>query len=164
MTALPSWADRVADLDAAARAAAQPGRAEQEKQYLKSGLTHLGCPVPALRRIVRGVPVTDRDDLLGLVATMWSEPIHERRMAAVMLLVGHQSLLQPGDIEIVEALARQCLTWALLDELAVHAAGPLLDRHPAGRPDPRPVGGRRRRVDPTSDLARPPRRAPRWRR
>jgi 3-methyladenine DNA glycosylase AlkD len=130
MAAPPSWSARVLDLDAAARVAAQPGRAEQEKQYLKSGLTHLGCPVPDLRRIVRAVPVADRDDLLGLVDTLWSEPIHERRLAAVMLLVGHQSLLQPGDIEIVETLARQCLTWALLDELAVHAAGPLLDRHP----------------------------------
>lgn len=123
----------VAELDAQLRAAGRPQRAEAERRYLRSELTHYGCPVPAVRAIARRVAIADRGQLLAVVAELWAEPVHERRLLAVVLLVSHQRMLEPDDIDAVERLLRESRTWALLDELAAKVAGPLLDRHPDRR-------------------------------
>jgi 3-methyladenine DNA glycosylase AlkD len=39
-------------------------------------------------------------------------------------------LLDPDDVVLIERLAREARTWAIVDRLAVDVAGPLLDRHP----------------------------------
>ena len=119
-------------VESALREAAIPGRAEKEKAYLKSELTHLGAPVPAIRKVVRSTrrahPDLTHDDLVALVAELWSAPVHERRMAAVEFLVLANSLLVSEDIELVERLIREAKTWALVDTLAVSVTGGLIDR------------------------------------
>src|SRR2546428_12406082 len=49
---------------------------------------------------------------------------------AVLLLEAYVSRLQPSDIQLLERLIRESKTWALVDELAIVIAGPLLQRSP----------------------------------
>jgi 3-methyladenine DNA glycosylase AlkD len=117
------------------RAVARPERAEQEKRYLKSDLAFLGASVWEIRRVVqaflKGMGQLDHDGLTSLVEALWSEPIHERRMAAVALLEAHPRLLGPGDLGLIERLLRESRTWALVDGLAVHVVGSVLVARPA---------------------------------
>jgi len=116
------------------RAAGRPERAEQEKAYLKSDLEFLGASVWEIRRVVqsfvRGAPPLNHETLLALVAALWAQPVHERRMAAVVLLEAHPSLLSPGDLPFIERLLRESRTWALVDGLAADVVGGILAASP----------------------------------
>jgi 3-methyladenine DNA glycosylase AlkD len=111
-----------------------PERAKQEQRYLKSDLRHLGATVWQIRREVRSFakerPDLSHSDLVALVEALWSEPVHERRMAAVFLLEGCPGLVGPGDLPLIERLIRESRTWALVDGLAGDVTGRLLVRHP----------------------------------
>ena len=129
-------AGRLADLlTDELRAAARPERAEQEKACLKSDLEFLGASVWEIRRVVqsfvRGAPPRSHDDLLALVAALWERPVHERRMAAVVLLELHPKLLSPADLPFIERLLRASRTWALVDGLAADVVGRILTASPA---------------------------------
>ena len=117
------------------RAVARPERAEQEKRYLKSGLAFLGASVWVIRRVVqafaKGAAPLTHDRLLALVEALWAQPIHERRMAAVVLLELHPKLLSPADLPLVERLLRESRTWALVDGLAANVVGGILATWPA---------------------------------
>ena len=111
-----------------------PQRAEKERAYLDSGLRHLGARVPTTRRAVtqllRDRADLDRDGVLGLVEALWAEPVHERRLAAVEVLVARSQLLLPKDLPLLERLVREARTWALVDGLATKALGRLRERCP----------------------------------
>ena len=70
----------------------------------------------------------DRPDLIELVAHLWSRPVFERRMMAVLLLEAFEPLLRPADMKLLERLIRESKTWAFVDELAVAIVGPLVER------------------------------------
>jgi 3-methyladenine DNA glycosylase AlkD len=110
-------------------------RAVQEKRYLKSALSFHGATLPQIERTVRSLtvqhPITDHDWLLALVEALWAKPVHERRMAAVMLLERHRTLLAIGDLALLERLLRESRTWAYVDALAANVVGPLC----TGAPD-----------------------------
>ena len=116
------------------RAVARPDRAAQEKRYLKSDLDFLGATVWEIRRVVQaystGAPARTREDLTALVEALWAQPIHERRMAAVVLLELHPKLLGPTDLVLIERLLREALTWALVDGLATDVVGGILAASP----------------------------------
>jgi len=122
-------------LAAALRANADPARAAQEKRYLKSDLEHLGVGVPALRSVgktfVREHGDATRDEVLGVVRSLWSHPVHELRTLAVELLIFYGRILEAEDIDLVERLIRESKTWALVDTLAVNVTGDLVERFPA---------------------------------
>ena len=107
-----------------------PERAAQEKRYLKSDLAFLGASVWVIRRVVqafaKGAAPLTHDRLLALVEALWAQPIHERRMAAVVLLELHPKLLSPADLPLVERLLRESRTWALVDGLAADVVGGIL--------------------------------------
>jgi len=117
------------------RAVARPERAEQEKRYLKSELEFLGASVWEIRRVVqaltKGAPPLTHDRLTALVEALWAEPLHERRMAAVVLLELHPKLLTPADLPLLERLVRESLTWALVDGLAGDVVGGIMAGSPA---------------------------------
>jgi 3-methyladenine DNA glycosylase AlkD len=123
-----------AELVAALRAAGDPARAAQERRYLRSELRHLGVSVPAIRGVTRRFTREHRDltraQLTGLVESLWREPVHERRVAAVELLSARGDLLLAEDVPLLERLIRESRTWALVDGLAVTVAGGLLRRFP----------------------------------
>ncbi len=108
-------------------------RAEKEKAYLKSDRTHLGVPVPAIRKVVRGWAKErglDRKGLLAVVPALWRSNTHELMMAAADLLDHRSKLLLPDDLPMLEGLLRSAKTWALVDGLAVHVVGVLVVREP----------------------------------
>ena len=111
------------------REVARPERAVHEKAYLKSDLEFLGASVWEIRRVVRafakGTSLT-HDELLALVEALWTEPVHERRMAAAVLLELHPKLLSPADLPLIERLLRESRTWALVDWLAADVVGAIL--------------------------------------
>ncbi|WOP17712.1 DNA alkylation repair protein [Raineyella sp. LH-20] len=120
-------------IDAALRAQARPGRAAAEKAYLKSDLEHYGTPMPAIRATVRTLVGRGRlahDDLIALVEALWAVPVHERRAAAVEVLVASVGLLRADDIALLERLLRASGTWALVDRLAASVVGSLVEHDP----------------------------------
>jgi len=114
---------------------AEPTRAEAERAYLKSNLEHMGVPVPAVRRLVRGVvranPVLTADDVVDLVDALWARPVHEMRVAAVELLVEVPGALDASKLRWLEGLLRECHTWALVDPLAGTVVADLVFRERA---------------------------------
>jgi 3-methyladenine DNA glycosylase AlkD len=133
------------DPDDAARAVSQalrevgtPERAAQEKRYLKSELEFFGVTVPVLRRVVagavRGYPGLDGAGMVAWAVALWSEPVHERRMAAVEILTLAAPKLGSAELATVERLVRESGTWALVDGLAVNVAGEIALRDPQSWP------------------------------
>jgi 3-methyladenine DNA glycosylase AlkD len=111
---------------------ADPVRAEQEKRYLKSDLRHLGVGLPALRGVaVAAAKGLDRERTLALVEELWHEPVHERRMAAIEILIRNTPLLTETDLPVAERLIRASHTWAYVDALATKVVGGLVTRYPA---------------------------------
>jgi len=99
-----------------------------EKAYLKSDLSFLGVPLPAMRQLIKTIrrpPALDRDALLQLVRTLWGRSVFELRMVAVLLLEAFEPLLRPADIRLLERLIRESKTWAFVDALAIAIIGPL---------------------------------------
>jgi 3-methyladenine DNA glycosylase AlkD len=126
--------DVVARLDRALRRSGTAERAAQEKRYLKSELEHYGCDAKALKAAVRAeVPAKGltHDDVIAIVEELWRKPIYERRAASVIVLERARKLLEPGDLPLLEQLLRASRTWALVDALAVHVVGPLVEANPA---------------------------------
>ena len=123
----------VREIDEELRGRGDPDRAAHEKSYLKSGLTHYGASVPAIRAVAKGVvsrhPTLGHDDVIALANTLWAAPIHERRMTAVELLDLYGDRLEPGDAPVIERMLREARTWALVDGLAVNVVGRLADHH-----------------------------------
>lgn len=112
-----------------------PERADKEKAYLKSALTHWGVGNPAMRNVAkawkRANPEPDHDALVALVERLWSAPIYELRFLAMLLLELHPKRLVAGDIALLERLVRESKTWALVDNIATAIVGPLVVRSPA---------------------------------
>src|SRR5699024_12379577 len=55
-------------------------------------------------------------------------PVHERRVAATMVLIQAKDRLDAGDADVGEGLLREAKTWALVDPLAGDLIGPLSER------------------------------------
>ena len=123
-----------ARIDSELRALGSPTRAEHEKRYLKSELEHYGASVPEIRAVAKSayadLSTVTHDELLALVESLWSQPVHERRMASVEILGFGSASLQPTDAALLELLIREAKTWALVDGLAASVVGPLVERFP----------------------------------
>lgn len=123
-----------ARIEAELRVHADPVRGVGAQRYLKIELECLGCGAAAIRSAVAGVlrdePGLDRRRMLALVRALWVRPVWDLRAAATVLLERRAALLAPADLVLLERLIRDSGTWALVDELAVHAVGPLVARHP----------------------------------
>jgi 3-methyladenine DNA glycosylase AlkD len=122
----------VDDIDAALRARASPERAEHEKHYLKSELTHYGVSVPTIRAICKATasqhPNLSHRELVSLVRALWARPVHEHRMLSIELLAAYHDRLKADDVALIETLLRQSRTWALVDPLAISVVGRLAER------------------------------------
>jgi 3-methyladenine DNA glycosylase AlkD len=122
--------------------AGTPERASAEKRYLKSELAFLGATMPQIQRAVRsgigGRPLS-HEDAIEIALQLWRAPVHERRMAAVLVLERSAGALSVDDLPVLERLVRESRTWALVDGLATSVVGriagsdagraaPILDR------------------------------------
>jgi len=111
-----------------------PERAAGTKAYLKSDLEFTGTTVPATRSVIRSWcrarPVLTREELTATAGELWARPVFECRLAAVELLDAQAALLRPGDAVTIEQMLRTARTWALVDTLAEHVMGGLVERYP----------------------------------
>ena len=123
------------ELEARLRAIGTPTRATGEKAYLKSDLDFTGTLVSATRKEVKRVAVglaLDHDQLTELTSELWSRPVFELRLAAIMFLQRSPRLVSVADVSLLERIVRESRTWALVDYLAVDVLGRLVDSDRAG--------------------------------
>lgn len=119
-------------IEASLAASADPARAAQERRYLKSDLRHLGVGLPAVREVaVEAARGLNRKETLRLADELWREPVHERRLTAIEILIRNVRLLTAEDLPVAEGLIRASHTWAYVDALAVKVVGALVGRHPS---------------------------------
>jgi len=130
-----------AEAEAELRHAGTPERAHHEQAYLKSSLEHAGASLPAIRALAKRIRADhsplDVQTVFRLAHLLWSKPLHERRMLAVVVLQLHARDLEPRNLEDVEVFLRDSRTWALVDGLAGDVAADITRRRP---------------LDPTVDL------------
>jgi 3-methyladenine DNA glycosylase AlkD len=121
-------------IEARLRGVSTRKRAEGEKRYLKSDLEFLGALVSDIRAAVRDLAPSriGHDDLVAVVEELWATPVHERRTAAILLLARFVRELRADDLALLERLARESRTWALLDYLATDVLGPMVEADPDG--------------------------------
>jgi 3-methyladenine DNA glycosylase AlkD len=118
----------VDEIDARLREVGTPHRAEGEKRYLRSDLDFYGAMVSDIRAAIGDLaPRLEHDELVAVAAELWELPIHERRTAAILLLARDARRLDAADLPLIERLARESKTWALLDYLAVDVIGPIVE-------------------------------------
>jgi 3-methyladenine DNA glycosylase AlkD len=119
-------------IEARLKAVGTPERAAGEKRYLKSDLEFFGVKLADMRRIVKETARSadlQHDGVVALVRELWSKPVFERRMAAVILLELHAADLTPKDLPLIEGLIRESKTWALVDGLAGDVVSQMALRH-----------------------------------
>ncbi len=112
-----------------------PERAEQQKRYLKSDLAFLGATASQIERAVKealaGRPLA-HDEAVALARELWSVPIFERRMAAVLVLKRTAKTLSADDLGFIERLIRESRTWALVDSLSGDVVGRIVEADEEG--------------------------------
>jgi len=116
------------------RAVGSPERAEGQKAYLKSDLSFCGVTAAELRaeakRFKREHPDLEHDQLIGLVEELWQTQWHELRSVGIALLELYPDLLGQGDLALLEDLLRRSGSWAYVDWISIHIAGPIVEQSP----------------------------------
>jgi 3-methyladenine DNA glycosylase AlkD len=123
------------ELEARLRAIGTPKRAIGEKAYLKSDLDFTGTLVSQTRAEVKRLAselALDHDQLVELATALWSKPVFERRLAAIMFLQRFPRFVSAADLPFLERIVRESRTWALVDYVAVDVLGRLVESDPDG--------------------------------
>ncbi len=104
-------------------------RAEDYEQRYGPGLEYYGASVGAIRGTLRNAerryPGLGHDDVTALASELWSRPVFERRLAAVVLLQSAVRLLRHSDLTRIEGFLRSASVRELADPLAVDVVGML---------------------------------------
>ena len=116
---------------------ASPERAVREKAYLKSQLQFLGVGIPrvraatmaALKNLEKQQKIT-ANQLRDLGVAAWATDSHDARAIACALLEKRARQLTVTDLPWLEDLLRRSLTWAYVDQIAVHAVGQIVRNEP----------------------------------
>jgi hypothetical protein len=107
-------------------------RADAAADRIGKGLRFYGASVGAVRGTVRDAdrryPGMSHDEVTALSSELWSEPVYERRLAAIVLLQRHLSVLRGNDLTRIEQFLRDARVAELVDPLVVDVVRPLLDR------------------------------------
>jgi DNA alkylation repair enzyme len=102
-----------------------------EKEPGGQGLRFYGASVGAVRGTVRDArrrhPGLSHDEITALSSELWTVPVFERRLAAVVLLQSNVNLLTNSDLTRMEGFIREARLRDLVDPLAVDVVGPLMD-------------------------------------
>ena len=143
-------------IDRTLRAEGSDVRADADAERFGVGLRFYGASVGAVRGTVRDAdrryPGMSHDEVTALAAELWSEPVYERRLAAIVLLQRSLAVLRGSDLTRIEQFLRDARIPELVDPLAIDVVQPLLDRIGGTRRDARTtdhrsvVGGRTTRT------------------
>jgi hypothetical protein len=105
-------------------------RASREKARLGSSLQFYGASVGAVRGTIRDArlryPGLTHDDITALASELWSVPVFERRLAAIVLLQSNVTLLINTDLTRIEGFLRGAESPALVDPLVQDVVGPMI--------------------------------------
>ncbi|MBM7503587.1 DNA alkylation repair protein [Agromyces aurantiacus] len=119
-------------IDRTLRAEGSEFRAADDAERIGGGLRFYGASVGAIRGTVRDAgrrhPGPTHDEVTALAAELWSEPVFERRLAAIVLLQRHVGMLVGRDLTRLEGFLRGARVPELVDPLALDVVRPLLDR------------------------------------
>ena len=118
-------------IDAALQYEGDGYRAADVVERLGGGLESYGSSVGAVRGTVRDAlrkfRGMEHDELTALATELWSVPVFERRLAAVVLLQASVAVLRHTDLTRIEGFVRSGRHAELADPLATDVIGPLLD-------------------------------------
>jgi hypothetical protein len=119
-------------VDAALQREASWERAEDWAARLGHALRYYGSSVGAVRGTIRDAgrryPGLARDEVTALASELWSVPVFERRLAAVVLLQSNLRLLDNSDLTRIEGFVRSARLRELVDPLATDVVGPMVER------------------------------------
>jgi hypothetical protein len=119
-------------IDRILRAEATEERASADAARIGGGLRFYGASMGAVRGALRDArrrhPELMHDEVTALASELWSEPVYERRLAAVVLLQGQVSALLVSDFTRLEQFLRSPEVRALIDPLVADVVRPLLER------------------------------------
>lgn len=123
---------------AALRPHADPSRAKQAQAYMKSAMPFLGVALPELRRVAKALfkelRFDDQADFEAVVRGLWDgAEVREERYATLTLLSvrATKPFRTTRALPLYQHLVRTGAWWDLVDELAAHRLGELLDAEPA---------------------------------
>lgn len=118
-------------IDRTLRAESSEWRADADAERIGGGLRFYGASVGAVRGTVRDTarrhPGMTHDEVTALASELWSEPVYERRLAAVVLLQRHAALLRTSDLTRIEQFLRDARVAELVDPMATDVVRPLLE-------------------------------------
>ncbi len=119
-------------IDAALQYESSWERAEDHELRHGGGLEYYGASVGAIRGTLRNTwrryPDLGHDDVVLLASELWSRPVFERRLTAVVLLQSSLQVLRHTDLTRIEGFLRTAGLTFLEDALAVDVVAPLLEQ------------------------------------
>lgn len=119
-------------IDRTLQAEGSEERAHADADRIGGGLRFYGASVGAVRGTVRDAarrhPGMTHDEVTALASELWSEPVYERRLAAIVLLQANVTMLRGNDLTRLEQLLRDARARELVDPLATDVVQPLLER------------------------------------
>jgi DNA alkylation repair enzyme len=97
----------------------------------RDGLLRYGASIGAIRGSIRDATRRyhgmSHDEITALSSELWSAPVFERRLAAVVLLQSNAHLLRHSDLTRLEGFIRSAGSSTLVDPLVTDVLRPLLD-------------------------------------
>jgi hypothetical protein len=119
-------------IDRTLRAEGTEERASADAGRIGGGLRFYGASMGAVRGAMRDArrrhPELTHDEVTALASELWSEPVYERRLAAVVLLQGQVPALLVSDFTRLEQFLRSAAVRELVDPLVADVVHPLLER------------------------------------
>lgn len=119
-------------IDRTLQAEASDERAAADAERVGGGLRFYGASVGAVRGTIRDArrrhPRLTHDDITALASELWSTPVYERRLAAIVLLQGSVGELGASDLTRLEQFLRDARAPELVTPLAVDVVRPLVER------------------------------------
>ena len=119
-------------IDRTLRAEGSEVRADADVDRIGAGLRFYGASVGAVRGTVRDAdrryPGMSHDQVTALASELWSQPVYERRLAAIVVLQRHLAVLRGNDLTRIEQFLRDARVPELVDPLASDVVRPLLER------------------------------------
>jgi 3-methyladenine DNA glycosylase AlkD len=118
--------------------AGDPERAPRMQAYMKSELPYRGVGSVPLRAITREVvpayPLPDRAAWEAAVLELWDAAAYREERYAALALAGHRLYREhrdPAALDLYRHLVVTGAWWDLVDTIASHHVGEILDRYPA---------------------------------
>ena len=117
-------------IDRTLQAEGSEWRGDAAAERIGGELRFYGTSVGAVRGTVRDAlrrhPGMTHDEVTALASELWSAPVYERRLAAIVLLQRHAALLRGSDLTRLEQMLRDARVAELVDPLAADVIRPLL--------------------------------------